>query len=111
MFQDATYYLIRIEKSLPLKYEVHFIATYFLNTCLRVRSRSVAPFNSLKCVVVIVVVVVTFLQAVEEYKISEHKEFKFKEEPSANLKITVPEDERHCIIGMDPVPAKVSSSY
>ena len=37
MFRDATYCLIRIERPSPPRcYEIHFAATYFLDTCLRV---------------------------------------------------------------------------
>ena len=46
----------------------------------------------------------------EGYKISNRKDFKFKEnetEPYTNLKIAVDEDEQYAI-GMDPTPAEVS---
>ena len=35
MFQNATFCLIRIEKSLPPRYEIRFAATFFLDTCLQ----------------------------------------------------------------------------
>ena len=57
------------------------------------------------------------LQAVEEqypaekgYKIVCHKEFKFTEcetKPYAHLKITVPEDDRYYIVGIEPENAEV----
>ena len=37
MFRDATYCLIRIEKSAPLRYEIRFATTYLLNTCIKVK--------------------------------------------------------------------------
>ena len=113
MIRDATYCLIRIEKSTPLRYEIRFPTTYLLNTCIKVK------FVYCSLIIIVYCNIYFPLQAVkeqytvkEEYKVIDYKEFKFEgdeteSQTTLSLKITVPEDERYTI-GMDPVPPEVS---